>query len=332
MRILFVFTGGTIGSTQSPGGIIAPEVKKAYKIIKAYSDKYTLDFDYDVVEPYTELSENNTGEHIALLCGTVKQRLDGGYDGIIVTHGTDTLQYTAAALGYTLGSATVPVCVVSANKPIEHSQSNGLINLHAAVCFIRERAGQGVFVPYRNAGENVVYIHRATRLLSAKSFSDDLESSFGQFYGYYNSDFSFIKNPTYTEQPDAMPPLSIQGLKERSESISVVNPYPGMVYPELRDGLKYILLGTYHSGTIDTRSQMAREYFARARERGIKAYVTGVADGPEYESASLFESLGITPIKNISPIAAYIKLWLLSNEAGDVTKKLTLSLGGDLVD
>ena len=331
MRLLFIFTGGTIGSTLR-GSVMSAAESKAYAIIEAYEKRYGISFVYDIDEPYAELSENNTGEHIALLCGTVKQRLDGGYDGIIVTHGTDTLQYTAAALGYTLGSATVPVCVVSANKPIEHSQSNGLINLHAAVCFIRERAGRGVFVPYRNAGENAVYIHRATRLLSAKSFSDDLESSFGQFYGYYNSDFGFIKNPTYTEHPDALPPLSIQGLKERSESISVVNPYPGMVYPRLCDGVKYILLGTYHSGTIDTRSQMARDFFLMAKQKGIKAYVTGVADGPEYESASLFESLGITPIKNISPIAAYIKLWLLSNEAGDVTKKLTLSLGGDLLD
>ena len=136
----------------------------------------------------------------------------------------------------------------------------------------------------------------------------------------------------YREVADALPALGLPAIGEDAPQILRVNPYPGMVYPELRDGLKYILLGTYHSGTIDTRSQMAREYFARARERGIKAYVTGVADGPEYESASLFESLGITPIKNISPIAAYIKLWLLSNEAGDVTKKLTLSLGGDLLD
>jgi hypothetical protein len=76
---------------------------------------------------------------------------------------------------------------------------------------------------------------------------------------------------------------------------------------------------------------MAREFFLEARKRGVRAYVTGVTDGPEYESAALFESLSITPIKNISPIAAYVKLWLLSSEDGDITKKLTLSLGGDVV-
>ena len=331
MRILFVFTGGTIGCTLSLGGIIAPEAQKAYKIIKAYSHKYTLDFDYDIVEPYTELSENNTGEHIALLCASVKERLDGGYDGIIVTHGTDTLQYTAAALGYTLGSLTIPVCIVSANKPIEHSQSNGLINLHAAVCFIRERVGKGVFVPYRNAGDDSVYIHRGTRLLSAKTFSDDLASAFDKFYGYYNGDFEFIKNPTYSELPDAMLPLDAGGLSERSKSISVISAYPGMVYPEIRDGLKYILLGSYHSGTVDTRSKMAREFFLDAKKKGVRIYVTGVTDGPEYESAALFEALSITPIKNISPIAAYIKLWLLSSEDCDITEKLTLSLGADVV-
>ena len=71
MRILFVFTGGTIGSTQR-GEVISTDDEKKYKLIEAYKAKHSLDFEYDLVEPYTELSENNTGWHIRMLIGCIR--------------------------------------------------------------------------------------------------------------------------------------------------------------------------------------------------------------------------------------------------------------------
>ena len=58
MRILFVFTGGTIGSTLS-GDIISTDEGKSYRIIEAYRERFGIDFEYDMLEPYTALSENN---------------------------------------------------------------------------------------------------------------------------------------------------------------------------------------------------------------------------------------------------------------------------------
>lgn len=330
MKIMFVFTGGTIGSTLMGGGVIAPDAKKSYKIIEAYAQRYPTDFDYDVTEPYTELSENNTGKHIKTLCECVKSRLCEGYDGIIVTHGTDTLQYSAAALGYALGVESLPVCVVSANKPIEDERSNALPNLHAAVRFIKEKAGKGVFVTYRNVGDKVVSVHRGTRLVGAAAFSDNISSAFDCVYGHFDESYNFVKNPTYREAPDALPPLDTARLGERSDGIRVIFPYPATVYPELDESVKYILLCTYHSGTVNTRSEYVREYFDKAKRMGVKVYAAGVADGPEYQSARAFGELGIIPIKNISPVAAYLKLWLLSLDGKESVDKLSLSLGGDM--
>ena len=72
MKILFIFTGGTIGSTLN-GDYITTEQSKAYGIISAYQKKHGINFDYDVVEPYTELSENNTGLNIKNLAKCVKE-------------------------------------------------------------------------------------------------------------------------------------------------------------------------------------------------------------------------------------------------------------------
>ena len=44
-----------------------------------------------------------------MLVRTVKENADKGYDGIIVTHGSDTLQYSAAAIGYCMGLESLPI-------------------------------------------------------------------------------------------------------------------------------------------------------------------------------------------------------------------------------
>ena len=150
MKLLFIFTGGTIGSTQS-GNFISVDSNKSYLIIDAYSKQYNVDFEYDVLEPYTELSEYNGGWHIRSLVSCIKQNASKGYDGIIVAHGSDTLQYSAAAIGYCLGKCSLPICLVAANSPIENPTSNALDNLHGAISFIKQGGGSGTFVIYRNA-------------------------------------------------------------------------------------------------------------------------------------------------------------------------------------
>lgn len=330
MKIFFVFTGGTIGSTLGSDNVISTDSKKSYKIIKAYAKKYGVDFDYDVAEPYTALSENNTGEHVRMLAQCIKSNLGKGYDGIVVTHGTDTLQYSAAALGYAVGVDSEPICLVSANRPIEHADSNALDNLHGAICFIKKREGRGVFVPYRNDNSNTVRVHRGTRLIGTKSFSDDVSSIFGSVYGRFDSEFNFIKNGDFCEKADGITPMDIGSLGESSEGILTLFPYPGMVYPKLDGNVKYILLNTYHSGTVDTASERAKSFFKEARELGISVYSAGVTGGPEYESAGAFGELGIAPIKNISPVAAYVKLWMLSSNGKDIDASLFESLGGDI--
>ena len=193
MRILFVFTGGTIGSTLS-GDIISTDEGKSYRIIEAYRERFGIDFEYDMLEPYTALSENNTGDTVRCLCECVRAHIRDGCDGIIVTHGTDTLQYSSAALGYCLGLDSVPVCIVSSNRPIEHARANALDNLHAAVLFIRESRGRGCFTVYRNDTSDKVLVHRATRLLFGVSFSDEVASVYGTHVGYYDRNFEYVIN------------------------------------------------------------------------------------------------------------------------------------------
>ncbi len=329
MKLLFVFTGGTIGSTQN-GDVISSDAEKSYKIIDAYNARYGIDFEYDTVEPYTELSENNTGWHIKKLVGCLTDNASKGYDGIIVTHGTDTLQYSAAAIGYCLGLDSLPICMVSANYPIENEKSNAMDNLHGAVSFIRQGGGRGAFVVYRNANSNVVRVHRATRLIGPKAYSDDVSSVRGVVYGCFDDDFKFNKNNDYSERADEIEPLDVSAIEEACREIMVLSTYPAMVYPQIPDEVRCIILNTYHSGTLNTNARETVDFLKEANARNIKVYATGISDGAQYSSASVFDELGIVPIKNLSPVSAYIKLWLSITMKKDSAEVIQKSICGDI--
>lgn len=329
MKILFVFTGGTIGSTAGEH-YISPDPRKSYGLLSEYAQRYPVDFAYDVLEPYTELSENNTGETLGELLRAVAPHLTA-YDGIVITHGTDTLQYSSAALGYLTGSDSIPVCLVSANYPIEDHRSNGIANLRAAICFIAQQAGRGAFTVYRNVGDPAPKVYRATRLLAGAAFTDRLDAAMDQPYGFFDEDFRFVNNPWYGEETDALLLPPCLDLKADCTHILRLAPHPGMRYPALDDDVRYVLLDSYHSGTVNTKSETARTFFKLAASKGISVFLTGATGERTYESTRAYAELGITPLVRIAPIAAYLKLWLYADSKIDAHTVLHLSRGGDVI-
>jgi len=381
MKILFIFTGGTIGSTAGDG-FIGTDKGKPYKLIEMYRERYGIDFEYDTVEPYTILSEYSSGETITKLiecvrefacCGTdnhmtefadtpgktksfmndlrtgtsneeTEEISDGGgkerYDGIIVTHGTDTLQYSATALGIALGDDTIPVCLVSSNYPVEDKRANGLVNMHAAVTFIREGLGHGVWVVYKNAGEGVK-VHRGTAMLPGRLYSDYVES-LGCCGEFVTADTGAVDDPGYSGRHDISDSLrfvrndgsqSSGSLKlftrvsevlynepvnkgrvlipDTVEHVLRIQPYPGMRYPDLTDEIRYVLHETYHSGTINTESEDFRRFMRETSDRGVPVYLVGVSSSATaYDSMRVYEDFGIRVLPDMSPITAYLLLWM----------------------
>lgn len=330
MKILFVFTGGTIGSV-AHDGIINTDGNRPRVLLAEYERAYGLDFSYDTVEPYTALSENNTGDTLRALCACVAEQKGKGYDGIVVTHGTDTLQYTAAALGYAFADISIPLCLVSANYPVEDARSNALPNLRGALRFIAEVGTPGVWVPYQNAGEPT-HVHYATRLLESVAFTDRVESAFSACYGSFQGEEGFVTSPAHRVLPNALPALGLPAFSEHAPHILRVQPYPGMVYPSIGKDVRYILHASFHSGTVNTVSNEAKRFFAEAKEKNIPVFLTGAMKGDAYDSTSAFAQLGITPLYQIAPVAAFVKLWMLSMQGKSVTvEMLQSSLAGDII-
>ena len=302
MKLLTVFTGGTISCSEADG-VLSPDSQNGSYLLGLARQAGVRD-DFETVQPFSVLSENMTAAHLRALRACIAERLGEGYDGVIVTHGTDTLAYTAAYLDFVFGAQETPVVLVSANYPLRDSRSNGLQNFVAAAGFLRT-GEKGVFVAYHNTGDRQTTIHRGREVLPQTPYEDSVFSLFMQPYGWMESGV-WTRNPDHpqTVQDD----LSACELNGR---VLFLRPYVGMVYPALPD-VKAVLLEGWHSGTLPTATPELQAFCRAAREKGVGIYLTGNRDGFAYESKQLFEALGIRTMQPMSPSAAYVYLMLNS--------------------
>lgn len=325
MKILVVFTGGTIGSFYD-GEYISTDKGKPCKLLEMYNTMFVNDINWDTESPYTILSENLDGSILIRLAECVQEALKKDYDGIIVTLGSDTLQYSAAFLSYVLGMDTVPVVLVAANYVPEDKRSNGLKNFAGAVDFIAGRGGRGVFVSYANAGEKCL-IHRGTRLMSHVAYSDYLYSLDGKNYGTV-SEGKFTENAGYNEVFNSYSYRIVDNSGAES-GVLWIKEHPGMLLPHFDDRIKTVLISAYHSGTIYTGSDVFREWSEEAKRRKLPVYLVGQTEGPDYETCRVYKELGIKVLPCMSPVAAYVRLWL--ENISECRYGMSASISGDIM-
>lgn len=143
-KILFIGTGGTIASDITPQGMspnfdayelaaLVPELEKICKV--------------DCLALYNIDSTNISQKHWCGIAETIKEYY-GAYDGFVITHGTDTMAYTAAALSYLVQDATKPIVITGSQRPPGFDGSDAKTNLRDS--FICAACGclTGVFVVF----------------------------------------------------------------------------------------------------------------------------------------------------------------------------------------
>ncbi len=328
--ILTIFTGGTIGSAVKGDGSVATNPDTRYELLERYRELSGDTEEFETTAPLNILSENLEASHIMTIVKEVREGLARpGVEGIIVTHGTDTLQYTAAILSYLFADSAVPIVMVSSNYILYDDRANGLVNFYFAVRFIKEKHGRGVFVSYRNDGEYPT-IHRGNRLGNPVVFSDYVYSVRGQYYGRYICDkmepeylleAKYEACDNYRVDPENTMKLFDRPdfrLSDDTGGILKVNAAPGMVYPHIPEYTRAILLNSYHSGTICLDERMIN-FLGEAHGRDIPVFLLGLAgDGALYETLTFYDEYGIVPLYDCAPISQYCKLWLLLSSGRDI--------------
>ena len=162
-RILMLGTGGTIASEMTSEGL-APELtaEQLLRYVPAISQMAQV----DCLNLFSLDSTNITPAHWALLARALRDNYER-YDGFVISHGTDTMAYTAAALSYLVQGAKKPIILTGAQKPINYDSTDSKLNLSDAfVCACSEKL-HGVCIVFSGR----VILGTRARKTCSKSFT-----------------------------------------------------------------------------------------------------------------------------------------------------------------
>jgi L-asparaginase/Glu-tRNA(Gln) amidotransferase subunit D len=331
-KILVVFTGGTIGSTATDG-TISTKSNAPFKLLQLFKQHYEnhTDIHFDTLQPIQILSENLAPAACEIIIASIESAEPDKYDGIIVTHGTDTLAYTAAALSLYFHDLDKPMLLVSSDYPLENPKGNGLANFICAVEFIRQQIATGVFVPYRNAAQTM-QVHRGSRLTCSLQLSGDFYSVQGKSFMQFDGEQFTPVNPPLIDSDASSKPDQKSGVfkdivqfkSQFSSRILMIKPYPGLDYSHFSlDSVDAILHDLYHSGTACTTEQWGKnhsllEFVMCCSGHGITVYLApAIQSENAYQSTKELIEYGAEMIWNMSIEAAYVKLMLAYGNFSD---------------
>ncbi len=140
-KLLLLTTGGTIASTPSEDGLRPTTHGEGLLELAG-----PLIYDVTVRDLLTLDSSNIQPEEWQLIAQTVfEQRRE--FDGIVITHGTDTMAYTASMLSFMLPGIDLPVVLTGSQLPIFHPLSDAPDNLRTAFAMAASGVA-GVFVAF----------------------------------------------------------------------------------------------------------------------------------------------------------------------------------------
>lgn len=162
-RILMLATGGTIASKESGQGL-SPAIssEEILSHVPAIGDLCRV----EAVQLMNLDSTNIGPDHWLKIAGAVRERYDD-YDGFVITHGTDTMAYTAAALSYLIQDSPKPIVITGSQKSIALNDTDARRNLYDSFLYAADRQSHDVSLVF----DGRVILGTRARKERSKSFN-----------------------------------------------------------------------------------------------------------------------------------------------------------------
>ncbi len=305
-KIAILTTGGTIES-QSNGN----------KRMKSKGSIHKNTKNTDIIDSFrimNKLSENMMPKDWIKITAEIKNKIDEGYENIIVTHGTDTMIYTASAVNLLLGNINQRIIFTGAMNSPESENSDIKINIKASLKACQNKKLNGVFISLRsNESIKKVCLHKALNVKPPYMDSKGYESLFKSHIGEYKSKkWNWKKSDnvlkTINSGFDSIP--STKEVSKSSKNIKLIQTHPG-IYFEDNINADNIIISTYHSGTSSSKKykKSLKNFIKKNNEKNI--ILTGFSTetiSTMYESTFKLKNEGAIVIKDVQPHVLYVSL------------------------
>ncbi len=340
-------TGGTISSKVDyrTGGVYADYTAKDFVDMMPELKKIA---NINAKKVMSLMSEDMLPEDWINITNVIEKEVKKGVDGIVVTQGTDTLHFTAAALSFMLDEINIPIIITGSQRSIDRGSSDAFMNLLCSIKAAAQFHGAEVMTCMHGSisddycllirGTKVRKMHTSRRdafrpindLPLAKVFPDKetkiLSSNYKKTNRYRKKD--------------------IKTKKKFEENVALVYVYPGMD-PEIIDfhikkGVKGFVIAATALGHVNIWTEKSLiPKLNKCYKKKIPVFITSqtlYGSVNPYVYTNLRKvSIGAHGIylKDILPETAYIKLgWVLAQETeyDKIKERMLEDLKGEFSD
>ncbi|MHC3438501.1 Glu-tRNA(Gln) amidotransferase subunit GatD [Natrialbaceae archaeon A-gly3] len=328
--ISLISTGGTIASTVDyrTGAVTAQF--DAEDVLRAVPDLAgRANYRGRVVANI--LSENMTPAVWQELAGAVYEEIEAGADGVVVMHGTDTMQFSASALAFAL-ETPVPIVFTGSQRSADRPSSDNVMNAVSAVEAAKSDCAEVLVCMHASESDDVCALHRGTRVRkNHTSRRDAFETVGAEPLGevdYDSLEVSFRRE--YQERDEA----ALELTEDLETEVELLKFTPGMdpAFLDVLEGKEGVVIEGTGLGHVSTDLIPRLEELI---EDGTTVVMTSqclegrVCDRVYDTGRDLLEA-GVIEAGDTLPGTAKVKLmWALANEES-VEETMGTSLAGEL--
>ena len=326
-NITIISTGGTIASeVDYKTGAVTP-VTKTSKLLEKLPEIKNI-ANINTIEILSKFSEDLSVEDWTNISNAVYKELSkDNIRGVVVTHGTDTLHYSSAALSFALQNLGKPVVFVGGQRSSDRGSFDGGLNLICGLHVAKSDIAEVLTVMHGSSDDNFCLVNRGNKVKKMHttrrdSFRPINTVPIAKVYKDGKIEIHSEYNLRHSNKPKLM--------QKFDEKVALIKYYPGMdlkLFDFLnKNNYKGIIiegtgLGHIHSKFLNKISELIKSGIfigmtSQANYGSVNPYV--------YASGRNLFNHGVTYLEDMLPETAYVKLsWVIANfDSSEIKQKM----------
>jgi len=257
------------------------------------------------------MSEDMTPEHWIKIAKEVYKELNKKeVSGVVITHGTDTMHYTAAMLSFMFPKLSKPIVLVGAQRSTDRGSSDTFMNLICSVIAATQKIGEVMVCMHATTNDDFCYLHRGTKVRKMHTSRRDAFRSINQMPIAKIWPDGRIKFLINYKKPDKTNELNIKINKK----VALIYVYPGInqniIDYYLNKGYKGIVIAGTGLGHVPT---YLIQKIKKAVKKGVAVCITsqcfyGRTHSFVYSNLRRLSQTGAIFCEDMLPEVAYVKL------------------------
>jgi glutamyl-tRNA(Gln) amidotransferase subunit D len=279
------------------------------------------------------LSENMTPDVWRELARAVHEEIKAGADGVVVMHGTDTMQFTAAALAFMLDTP-VPIVLTGSQRSADRPSSDNVMNAVCAVEAATSDAAEVLICMHETGSDERCALHRGTRTRKNHTSRRDAFETVGRDpLGVVNYDTEAVSfHGEYATRGDA----DLSMAPDLNPDVELVSFAPGMdeALLEACAGKSGVVIEGTGLGHVSTDLIPRIEELIQSGTHVVmtSGCIEGRVCDRVYDTGRDLLEAGVIEAEDTLPGTAYVKLmWALAN-TNDITETMREPLAGEITE